>query len=210
MKSLLVGLILGICILPLAVFIYFRVGHPPVAVADQPFPLEKQIVEVPLSTRIDKEMPKAAPIEASATNMEAGAHLYRQQCAACHGLYGRPSDFAKNMFPPAPQLWAPHRNGVVGVSDDPPGETYWKVANGIRLTGMPAFDKVLNSTQMWQVTLLLANADKPLPPGVLDLLKLPLDLDPVNLAPATASGPAQKITDLHMDSMPPAMPAEQK
>jgi len=27
---------------------------------------------------------------------------------------------------------------VVGVSDDEPGETYWKVANGIRLTGMPA------------------------------------------------------------------------
>ena len=46
------------------------------------------------------------------------------------------------------------------MSDDPVGETYWKVANGIRLTGMPSFDKVLNETQMWQVSLLLANADK--------------------------------------------------
>jgi hypothetical protein len=79
----------------------------------------------------------------------------------------------------------------VGVSDDPPGETYWKVANGIRLTGMPAYTKVLNPTQMWQVTLLLANADKPLPPGVLDLLKQPLDPDPQNLKPATQDpGPA--------------------
>ncbi len=60
-----------------------------------------------------------------------------------------------------------------------PGETYWKVANGIRLSGMPAFSKVLNQTEMWQVSLLLANADKPLPPGVLDLLKQPMDLDPV-------------------------------
>jgi thiosulfate dehydrogenase len=31
---------------------------------------------------------------------------------------------------------------------------------------------------MWQVSQLLANADKPLPPSVLTLLKQPLDLDP--------------------------------
>jgi hypothetical protein len=31
---------------------------------------------------------------------------------------------------------------------------------------------------MWQVSQLLANADKPLPPGVLTLLKQSLDLDP--------------------------------
>jgi thiosulfate dehydrogenase len=211
MKSFLVGLILGLLILPAVVFVYFHVGWPPVAVADQPFPLERKIVHTPLHARIDKEMPKASPIEASATNLESGAHLYRQQCAACHGLYGRPAVFAAHMYPHAPQLWAPHENGVVGVSDDPPGETYWKIANGIRLTGMPAFDKVLNPTQMWQVTMLLANADKPLPLGVLDLLKQPLDLDPVSLAPAQpVTGPAQKITDMQMDSMPPAIPPDQQ
>ena len=59
---------------------------------------------------------------------------------------------------------------MVGVSDDPPGETYWKVENGIRLTGMPAYNKVLTQTQMWQVTVLLADADKPLPPAALDIL----------------------------------------
>ena len=71
----------------------------------------------------------------------------------------------------APPLWEKHHKGeVVGVSDDPPGETYWKVANGIRLTGMPAYDKVLTETEMWQVSLLLANADKPLPPAALVML----------------------------------------
>jgi mono/diheme cytochrome c family protein len=63
---------------------------------------------------------------------------------------------------------------VVGVSDDPPGVTYWKVANGIRLTGMPSFDKVLSSPQMWQVSILLANADKPLPQSAMDILAKPL------------------------------------
>ena len=53
---------------------------------------------------------------------------------------------------------AHHNGNVVGVSDDPPGETYWKVANGIRLSGMPSYKDLLTETQMWQVSLLLANA----------------------------------------------------
>lgn len=178
MRTFLLGLLLGILFVPLAALVYLRVGHPPVAVADKPFPLEEALVRIPLNARISAGAPKVAPIEASPTNLEGGAHIYRQQCAACHGLYGRPSLFAEHMYPDAPQLWKPHGNGVVGVSDDPPGETYWKVANGIRLTGMPAFSEVLNQTEMWQVSLLLANADKTLPTQVLDLLKKPINYDP--------------------------------
>ncbi|HEX3986310.1 MAG TPA: cytochrome c [Acidobacteriaceae bacterium] len=170
------GLILGLLILPACVWVYFHLGHPPVAVADAPFPFEKQIVRGPLHARIDEEMPKSAPIEASETNLTTGAQIYRQQCAACHGVYGRASDFGAHMYPKAPQLWAPHgHSGVVGVSDDPVGETEWKVANGIRLTGMPSFDKVLNATQIRQVSLLLKQAAGPLPPGVMTLIQQPLD-----------------------------------
>ena len=179
MKLFLFGLLIGLVAIPVAIMIYLKVGHPPVATNDPPFPYEAQIVNVPLHARIDRELIKTPPVEASATNLSIGAHIYRQQCAACHGLYGRPVAFAKGMFPGAPQLWEPHRDGVVGVSDDPPGETYWKVANGIRLSGMPAFKDVLNQTEMWQVSQLLANADKPLPPGILALLKQPIDTDPV-------------------------------
>lgn len=58
------------------------------------------------------------------------------------------------------------------MTDDEPGETYWKVANGIRLTGMPGFNQQLSTTQMWQVSLLLANADK-LPDTVKAILANP-------------------------------------
>ena len=197
MRTFLLGLVLGLLVIPVIGFIYFHHGNPPVAVADKPFPMEAAIVHVPLNARVDREAPKAAPIEPSATNLEAGAHIYRQECAACHGLYGRPSSFGGSMYPHAPQLWKPHGNGVVGVSDDPPGETYWKVANGIRLTGMPSYSKVLNQTEMWQVSLLLANADKPLPAQVLDLLKQPVNYDP---QPAAAS-PVQPVA-----AAPIAMP----
>jgi thiosulfate dehydrogenase len=203
------GLILGLLILPVAAFIYFKAGHPPVAVADPPFWLERELAHTPLHARIDKEMPQSAPIEPSDTNLETGAHIYRQQCAACHGLYGRPSSFAKTMYPDAPQLWEPHPDGVVGVSDDPVGETYWKVKNGIRLSGMPSFNKVLNETQMWQVSLLLSRADQPLPVSALNLLKQPLELDPTALGPAQSdSGPPQKITDLKLDAVPSPLPPD--
>jgi hypothetical protein len=39
---------------------------------------------------------------------------------------------SKGMYPQPPELFKGK-----GVTDDPAGETYWKVANGIRLTGMP-------------------------------------------------------------------------
>ena len=57
----------------------------------------------------------------------------------------------------------------MGVTDDPPAETFWKVANGIRLTGMPGFKQSLSETQMWQISLMLANADR-LPRSVTALL----------------------------------------
>jgi thiosulfate dehydrogenase len=175
MAKFLVGLLVGILIVFLGGYLYFRFGNPPVAVADSPFPFEAQIVHVPMKARIDKEAPASAPIQPTPDNLLAGAKIYRVQCAACHGLENQPSAFASHMYPPAPQLWARHHNGaVVGVSDDPVGETYWKVANGIRLTGMPAFDKVLNQTQMWQVSLLLKNADKPLP-EVQQLMQQPME-----------------------------------
>jgi mono/diheme cytochrome c family protein len=171
MGRILLGIILGIILVPVAVLAWLHYGHVPVAVADPPFPEERAITQQALNARIDHELIKTAPIPADEAAFVAGAQIYHDQCAACHGLHGKPSSFAAHMYPGAPPLWEPHHNGaVVGVSDDPPGETYWKVSNGIRLTGMPSFKNVLTDTQMWQVTLLLANADKPLPPAALDIL----------------------------------------
>ncbi len=175
MRNFVGGLVLGLILLPVLATLYLYYGHVPVAVTDPAFPNEQQLVQVPLHARIDKEMPHSSPVEPSPANLLAGAVVYREQCASCHGLYGRTSSFAEHMYPESPQLWAPHgQHGVVGVSDDPPGETFWKVKNGIRLSGMPAYAHVLNAIQMWQVTILLANADKPLPAEVLTLLKQPL------------------------------------
>jgi len=174
MGRILLGVVLGVVLVPLTVLGWFQFGQVPVAVGDPPLPQERLLTGVPLHARINREMVKIVPIPADENNLLAGAEIYRDQCAACHGFHGKPSSFGAHMFPDAPPLWDAHHHGtetVVGVSDDPPGETYWKVANGIRLTGMPAYKQVLSETQMWQVSVLLANADKPLPPAAVEILR---------------------------------------
>ena len=166
---LILAFVLGLIILPLIGWLYFYYGYAPVATASSPMPFEKRLASAALNARIRKEAPKNSPVQASDENYQSGAHIYRVNCAICHGLPGQtPSAVSKGMFPKPPQLFKGH-----GVTDDPVGETYWKVENGIRLTGMPAFVHSLSETEIWQVSLLLANADK-LPAGVRSALEQPL------------------------------------
>jgi mono/diheme cytochrome c family protein len=135
-------------------------------------PFEKKLAHQALNARVSREMPKTVPLQPDEPNLAAGARLYREHCAVCHGLPGRKETMiAAGMYPRPPKLVEGK-----GVTDDEPGESYWKVANGIRLTGMPGFRTKLSDPEMWQVSLLVANADK-LPKSVHDTLSAPLPAD---------------------------------
>lgn len=164
----LAGLIIGVLLLPIIAFLYIRLGYAPVATSSPPLPLERTVTSMALQARISREAPKASPIQPTEPNLLAGAKIYRENCAVCHGMPGQDKTaIAKGMFPVPPQLF--HGKGV---ADDPVGETFWKVSNGIRLTGMPAFHGSLSDDQLWQVSQLLANADK-LPQSAKDVLAQP-------------------------------------
>ena len=167
MKKFIFGLILGLIAVPALGYLYFASGSVPVATSAPPMPFERTLARRALHARMDKEMPKGAPpVAADEPAYAAGAQIYKDHCAVCHGLPGQPQTaIAKGMFPKPPILLEGK-----GVSDDPAAETYWKVAGGIRMTGMPGFEKSLSTTQMWQVSLLLANSDK-LPKSVMDNLR---------------------------------------
>ena len=157
MKRFILGVIVGVLLVCVGVFVYFATGMAPVATDAQAMPFEKRMAAMALEARVEKEMPKNVPVPANETTYMAGAMVYNDNCAVCHGVPGQKDlpPYAKGEFPRPPQLFQGK-----GVTDDPPGETYWKVANGIRLTGMPAFKKSLSEIEMWQVAVLLANADK--------------------------------------------------
>jgi thiosulfate dehydrogenase len=156
MKGFVLGVVVTILVVATVVYVYFATGMAPVATSAAPMLFEKRFARMALHARVEKEMPTQVPIPTDEANLVAGAHIYMEQCAVCHGIPGKEQTaIAKGEFPRPPHLLKGK-----GVTDDEPGETYWKVANGIRLTGMPGFNQQLSTTEMWQVSLLLARADK--------------------------------------------------
>jgi mono/diheme cytochrome c family protein len=167
MKTFVSGLVVGILIIPVLFLLIAVTGHFPAATADSPLPFEKTIAGVVLHRRIHREAPKRDVSSLTTANLVSGANVYQKNCAFCHGLPQEPKPLlATGMFPPPPQLFTADD----GVTDDPAGEVFWKVKNGIRLTGMPAFKASLSDEQMWQASALVVRADK-LPPEALDALK---------------------------------------
>ena len=161
LKGLLLGVVLAFVLIACFVYFYFSTGSAPIAATDPPLPLEMKLAHMALDARIEKAKIPQPPVAADEKTFLSGADVYKQHCAVCHGLPEQPKTFiAQGMSPAPPQLF----HGT-GVSDDPATETYWKVENGIRLTGMPAFKDRLTETQIWEVSVLLANSDK-IPPTV--------------------------------------------
>lgn len=137
------------------------IGLVPANADAQPSALERWAARLSLHATVNREAAALTdPLSPDAASLQAGMKLYGSNCIVCHGAAdGRPSNIAMGLYQNAPQL------GRHGVEDDPEGETYWKVAHGIRLTGMPSFDKTLTQTQLWQVTAFLKHMDS-LPPDV--------------------------------------------
>jgi thiosulfate dehydrogenase len=160
-KGIIIGILLGLFLAFAGVYFYFSAGHAPVAVSSPEMPFERKFANMALHRYLDK-LPHPNPqVAADEPNFLAAAKVYKEHCAVCHGLPGEPKTvIAEGMFPKPPQLFR-----GMGVTDDEPWETYWKVANGIRMSGMPGFKERLSDTQMWQVSVLLKNADK-IPPAV--------------------------------------------
>ena len=124
-------------------------------------PFEHKLAHMAQHAYLDK-LPHPQPaVPENEANILAGAKVYKEHCAVCHGLPGEPKTaIADGMFPAPPQLFR-----GTGVTDDEAWETYWKVSGGMRMSGMPGFADHLGETKMWQVSILLKNADK-ISPGV--------------------------------------------
>jgi len=155
-KGLIVGILLTVLLIAGGVYLYFSTGRVPVATKAPPMPFEGKLVKLGLHAYLDK-LPHPEPqVPADEANLLHGAKIYKENCAVCHGFPGEEkSAIAKGMYPAPPQLF----HGT-GVTDDEAWESYWKVENGIRMTGMPGYKDALTETQIWQVTVLVKNADK--------------------------------------------------
>ena len=84
--------------------------------------------------------------QSTADGVTEGKTRYGVECAACHGMDGRGlTDNGRWMYPRAVDLTS---RAVQEYSDK---ELFWIVKNGIRLSGMPAFEKLESDERIWRI-----------------------------------------------------------
>jgi predicted CXXCH cytochrome family protein len=101
----------------------------------------------------ERDLPNPLRAFPDAADVAAGRDVYRQKCEICHAYNGSgKSEIAAAQYPRAPDLRDPV---VQGMSD---GELRFHVLNGIRHTGMPAWN--LPTRRGWQLVLYLRELPK--------------------------------------------------
>lgn len=104
-------------------------------------PAEQRALKNPLSTAADSP------------DVVAGQAVYRSKCQLCHAYDGSgKTEVASGQYPRPPDL----RSADVQQMSD--GELFYHVKNGIRHTGMPAWE--LPDRKLWQVSAYLRNLPK--------------------------------------------------
>ena len=162
LRAFVLGVVLTILAAASGGYAVLRAGLIPANADANPGPLETWAAETSLDATVAREAPKGPnPVPLTDANLIAGIDLYGQHCAICHGTAkgeAWASAIAKGEYPAPPQL------ATNGVEDDPEGYSFWRIAHGIRWTGMPAWRGTLNDEQIWTLALFLKHMDK-LPPA---------------------------------------------
>ena len=159
-KGFILGVIVALAAAIAGGYIFVKVGALPAGQDSKPGKLETWAAKTSLAVTINRETTGlTSSLQPTESNLAAGANLYVEHCQVCHGgPDATASDIAKGLTPDPPQL------AKDGVEDDPEATTYWKIAHGIRFTGMPSFRPTLSEPQMWQIALFVKHMDA-LPPG---------------------------------------------
>ena len=165
MGKFLLGVIVTLLVLVLGGLGLAMLGFLSTTANVQPPHWERHLAMSAVDASTERHAPRSNnPIMPTDANLIDGIKLYTMNCALCHGSLDRkPSALATSFYPPAPNL-------ISHPPDDPEWHTFYTIRNGIRYTGMPAWDKALSNDDMWKLTMFLSHMDK-LPPGVQEYWK---------------------------------------
>ena len=158
MKGFVFGIVTMILILALGVlfaltgFVNMRADNPPSTI-------ETAVAGRAMDASIARAAPKLTnPITPDEANLAAGARLYRDHCALCHGDPAQPKSLlAGSLNPPAPQF-------MDDKPDMPENHNFYILQHGVRWTGMPGWKNVLSEQEIWKLVAFLSHMHD-LPPS---------------------------------------------
>jgi len=159
-QGLLTGLTAVLVGAAVILFLLMRLGPVSVNADQRPLALEAWLLGMAVHASVARHAEERPnPMPPTKENLIAGAEIYAQMCAKCHGQQNAgPSVYGTSFYPPAPQLMG-----------RPPeyteAEVFWIVKHGIRNTAMPAWGRQLYDENIWQVVAFLKRSDA-LPPVV--------------------------------------------
>ena len=165
MRNFILGIVITIVVLLLGSFGLALLGFLPTRANSAPPEMEKHFAMSALDNSVDRHAPHANnPVPPTDENLIAGLKIYTMNCALCHGDINRQPSTLENSFYPRPP------NLILHPPDDPEWHLFYVIHNGVRYTGMPAWDRSLTDQDIWKVTALLSRLEK-LPPAVQDYWK---------------------------------------
>jgi thiosulfate dehydrogenase len=159
MRAFFWGVFLTIVLILVGAYLVVKLGYINFA-ADQEAPaIERHIAMVASDASMERRAPAIQnPLTPTEDTLVAGAKLYRDNCAGCHGSSANPDAAMGHAFnPPAPQFMS-------DSADMADNENFYIIQHGIRWTGMPSWKSKFNDTQVWQLVTFLKKMDK-LPPS---------------------------------------------
>ena len=165
MRNFILGIIVTIAVLLICGSGLALLGFLPTRANASPPEWERHIAMSALDSSVERHASRANnPVPPTDENLIDGLKIYTMNCALCHGGIDRqPAQLAKSLYPAPPNL-------ILDPDDDPEWHIHYLIHNGIRYTGMPAWDKALSENDVWKVTAFLSRIEK-LPPAVQEYWK---------------------------------------
>ena len=163
------GFVLGVLVTLIAIFggsyLYLKLGMFDVSAIPDPGKMERHMAFMSLDASVERRAPKGPnPVALTDDVLIDAAKEYEEHCSMCHGSQNsKAMNFGHKLSPRAPNL-------VRHPMDDPDGQIYWTIQNGIRMSGMPAWSGHFSDNTTWGIVHLLKNVDK-VSPAVLSAWK---------------------------------------
>src|ERR1700730_4298830 len=84
------GIIVGIALLVVGAIVFVKSGGISMETSAAPLPFEEKLAGMALHASIGDAVNQENPLPANESNLVAGAHVFEENCAGCHGIMGQP------------------------------------------------------------------------------------------------------------------------